>query len=120
MQTHNQKQQSSELTTMLLIVSIISLLELLYCIIALLNIQSASSIPTWRMLVYSAWFAISITCTFSMIRGKRWGVYLLAIATLLVTVVDIAVHAPMEGLILGIFVIFLLGAYLSQSEARAE
>lgn len=119
MQTHNQK-QSSELTTILFIISIISLLGLLYCIIVLLGIQSNESIPTWRLLVYGVWFAISTICTYFMLRDKRLGAYLLALATLFVTVVDIAVHAPAEGLVLGIFVALLLATYLSQLATSAE
>lgn len=115
MQPVNHQKRNTEFTAILAIFEIVSLLGLAYTALILLGVQISSTIPYWRMLVYGVWFAISVVSTYGMIIGKKWGAYVLGIATLIVTAVDIFAQAPLEGAMLGICVALLLAAYLSPS-----
>jgi hypothetical protein len=113
MQTVNGRKRSAELTAILMIFEGVSLLGLVYCLLALTGVQSVQSMLPWRLALYAAWFAVSAVGVYAMLHWKRWGAYVLAIATFVITFMDIAQgYATWGGASLGLVVTALLVVYL--------
>jgi len=113
MQSVNDRKRSTELTAILGIFEVVSLLGLVYCALVLAGVQNAQPMPAWRLMIYGAWFGVSAVSVYAMLHWKRWGAYGLAVATLVVTVVDIVKgFATWGGASLGLIVAVLVAAYL--------
>jgi hypothetical protein len=113
MQSTNNRERSTELTAILAIFEIVSVLGLVYCLLVLAGLQNAQPQPAWRLVFYGGWFAVSAVCVYAMLRWKRWGAYGLAAATLVVTVVDIVKGlATWGGASLGLIIAALIAVYL--------
>jgi hypothetical protein len=111
MQSVNNRKRSTELTAILAIFEVVSLLGLVYCLLA--GLQNVQFMPAWRLLFYGGWFAVSAVCVYAMLHWKKWGAYGLAAATLVVTMVDIAQgYATWGGASLGLIIAVLVAAYL--------
>jgi hypothetical protein len=111
MQSVSNRKRSTELTAILAIFEVVSLLGLVYCL--LVAVQNLQPMPIWRLAFYGGWFAVSAVCVYAMLRWKKWGAYGLAVATLIVTVVDIARgFATWGGASLGLLIAVLIAAYL--------
>jgi hypothetical protein len=111
MQSVNNRKRSTELTAILAIFEGVSLLGLVYCV--LVAAQNTQPMPAWRLAFYGAWFAVSAVCVYAMIHWKKWGAYGLALATVVVTVVDIVQgFATWGGASLGLLIAVLVAAYL--------
>jgi hypothetical protein len=111
MQSVNNRKRSTELTAILAIFEVVSLLGLVYCL--LVAIQNLQPMPAWRLAFYGGWFAVSAVCVYAMLRWRKWGAYSLAAATLIVTVVDIVQgFATWGGASLGLIITVLVAAYL--------
>lgn len=80
--------------------------------VATLAGQTASNAGTRHML-YITWFAIAVVSIEAILHWIKAGVYALALATLVVTVVDVfAGVATPGGASLGLLVAFILFVYL--------
>jgi hypothetical protein len=113
MQSVNNRKRSTELTAILAIFEAVSLLGLVYCLLALTGLQSAQATPSWRWVFYGGWFAVSAVCVYTMLHWKKWGAYGLAAATLIVTLVDIVQgSATWGGASLGLLIAFVVAVYL--------
>ena len=113
MRSLNNRQRSTELTAILAIFEVVSLLGLIYCLLVLVGIQSAQPMPAWRLAFYGGWFAVSAVCVYAMLHWKKWGAYGLAAATSIVTVLDIVKgSATWGGASLGLLIAVLIAAYL--------
>jgi hypothetical protein len=113
MQSINGRKRSTELTAILTLFEGISLLGLGYCLLMLAGVQNITAILPWRLVLYASWFAISAVGVYAMLHWKRWGAYMLAIATLAITFVDISQgYATWGGASMGLVIAVLLVIYL--------
>jgi len=104
---------NSELTSVLVVFEVISILGLVYCLLILAGLQSSLTIPVYQLLLYCGWFAFSTICGFAMMHSRKWGAYGIAIATLIVTIVEIRQGAAtFGGACLGLVIAVLIADYL--------
>lgn len=89
--------RNTEFTLILVIFELVSLMGLLYSILAVLGLHGSSPLPSWQRLSYTVWFAVSAICVYGILLWKRWGVYGLGIATLCFMGVDIVVGSTTWG-----------------------
>jgi len=95
------------------ILEFIAMMGIINCALALL--MDGYIIPDESLVLYGAWFILCIESTEAMIRGWRWGAYLLGGSTLLMTVAElIRGEASIGGAIMGIVIAFLVVAYLRE------
>jgi hypothetical protein len=114
MQSIDKHHQNTELTSILTVFEVVSMLGLIYCLLVLAGLQIAQHMPVYQLLLYGGWFALSAVCVFAMLRQRKWGAYGLAIATLIVTVVDIRQGtATFGGACLGLVIAILIVDYLT-------
>lgn len=79
-----------------------------------------SVIPMVNLAIYGAWFIVCVEACEAMIRGWRWGAYLLAGATLFITILDIVRgEATLGGASLGAIILVLVVAYLRDHSQSA-
>ena len=87
-----------------------SLLGFLYCLVALLH--DTTMVKT-DVALYMVWFAVSMLSVYVMRKGDIWGAYALGIATVAITVYDLARGmAKIGGATLGGIVIAIVVSYI--------
>jgi hypothetical protein len=96
MHSLNSRKRNTEFTFILAIFELVSMMGLLYYVLALLGKQGPP-VPSWQMLIYAAWFGVSVICLYGMLIWKKWGVYGLGIATLCVIGVDVVAGSTTLG-----------------------
>lgn len=112
---------NTELKAILAAFEVVSLLGLMYCLLALAGLQSTPFIAAWKLAFYGGWFALSAICVYAMLHWKKWGAYGLATATLAVTLVDIwQGSATWGGACLGLLIAVLVAAYLRPHWGRFD
>jgi hypothetical protein len=105
----------------LVLLAIISPLGLIYCLLGLAGGQSSPVAGGSNLLLPTAWFGTSALSVFAMLRGRRWGAYLLGSATLLITLIDIASGtATWGGASLGLVIAVMIMAYLRSNGDSAD
>lgn len=93
------------------ILEFIALMGVINCALGLL--MDGYIIPDESLVLYGAWFILCIEATEAMIRGWRWGAYLLGGATLFITVAELLRgEASIGGATMGIIIAILVVAYL--------
>ena len=102
----------------LVLLAIISPLGLIYCLLGLVGGQSSPVAGGSNLLLPTFSSALSV---FAMLRGRRWGAYLLGSATLLITLIDIASGtATWGGASLGLVIAVMIMAYLRSNGDSAD
>ena len=95
------------------ILQFIALMGLINCLLGLL--MEGYIIPNDSLVLYGAWFILCIEATEAMIRGWRWGAFLLGGATLLMTLAElIRGETSIGGAIMAIVIGILIVAYLNE------
>jgi hypothetical protein len=99
-----------QLAGFFVLLAFVSIFGALYCIAGLAEIQGISlQLSNADLVLYSAWFITATVSSLAILRCKKWGVYLLSITTLIVTIVNIAQgSATWGGASLGAIVVFAL------------
>lgn len=110
----NEHKHESTLFTTLRLLEILALVGLIYCVFVLMVFNSTMDASA---LILGGWFMTSAICLHLMRHNHRWGAYGLGIATLIVTVIDIINgQASLGGASVGVLILFVLLAYLYQTE----
>lgn len=93
------------------IIEFIALFGAINCALGLL--MDGYVIPDASLVLYGAWFILCVEATEAMIRGWRWGAWLLGGATLFITVAELVRgEASLGGATMGIVIAVLIVAYL--------
>jgi hypothetical protein len=106
----SKRKLESQLGGFFVLLAIVSILGALYCLAALARIQGISlHLSDSDLLLYTVWFIAAAVSSIAIVRCKKWGVYILSIATLIVTVANILQgSATWGGASLGAIVAFAL------------
>lgn len=98
--------------TTIRILQFVAMIGGIYCMLAIL--EGNFFIPFVSLALYGTWFLVCVESCEAMIHNHRWGVYLLGLSTLIVTIVDILRgKATIGGAALGLVVLALIIAYLN-------
>jgi len=109
-----ERKRDPQVTALFIILAIVSALGAVYCAAVLSGIQSIPlHISSAELALYTAWFVVAIVSAVAILEWKKWGIYALGIATLIVTIVNIAQgSATWGGASLGVLIAFVLFVYL--------
>lgn len=108
---HHNRVHDPIIVTTLRILEFIALVGVIYCSVGLL--VDGFVIPKASLILYGAWFILSVEATEAMIHGWYWGAALLGGSTLLITIADIVRgEATLGGAMLGILILVLIVAYV--------
>ena len=108
-----ERKRSPELSALLGMLEIISVLGALYCLVILADLQSAASVSTGCLLTCMAWFAVSAISVYGILHWKKWGIYALGVATTVLTIINLVQRsATWGGASLGLLIGFIFAAYL--------
>ncbi len=107
----SKKQSDPTLKAILHLLSIVSLMGFLYCLLVLLH--GAFVIETTDVTLYLIWFGISYLSANIMKHGDILGAFALGIATIAITVYDL-IHgqATLGGAMLGLVVLTIIIMYV--------
>ena len=85
-----ERKRSTGFSAILLSLGIISVLGAIYCLLALTGVQSYHpTLSQWQLLFYGSWYVVCTISVVAILRWRRWGVYLVGAATLVVAGVNL-------------------------------
>jgi hypothetical protein len=108
-----ERKRSPELSALLGMLEIVSILGLLYCLVMLADLLNAAPVSTECLLVCMAWFAVSAISVYGILHWKKWGIYALGVATTVLTIINLVQRsATWGGASLGLLIGFIFAVYL--------
>lgn len=87
--------------------------------LVLLGVQEGPPMPRWELIFYTAYFAVAAICAYAIYEWKRWGVYGLALASMVVVTVNIfRGTATLAGALFGLLLAAAMAFYIRASWRR--
>ncbi len=105
--------RDSQLSAFFVLLAIVSVLEAMYGAAVLLHITTPPQMADTELALYTGWFVAAVVSAIAIMQWKKWGVYTLALATLIVSIVTILQGtATLGGASLAALIILALIIYL--------
>lgn len=114
-----ERQRGCTFLVFLWLIQVFFLLGAVLGVMALLGLQEVPPMPRWQLIFYTIYFAVGAVCAYAIYEWKRWGVYGLAAASMVVVIVNILRGtATLEGALFGLLFALALAFYIRASWRR--
>jgi hypothetical protein len=109
-----ERKRSAGFSAILGTLGLIGLFGAVYCVLALIGIQSYHhSLAQWELLLYGSWYIACAVSVATVLRWRKWGIYPITAATAIVVVVNLVRGSvTLQAATLGLLVGASLAAYL--------